>query len=458
MTHTKTKPRIPAVFSLLTAAFLALSIASGFAALSALKQLNDVNYDTSGIAAVQLRLHFNNLLSELRFLELGESEASVEHALLQFDIVYQRLHSLPRRPPYDRILTDGDLAQIQHLTSRFKTAAPVFDAGREQGAEALYGMKERLGHLGEEINRLAGQILQRMQEYRETRRSDIIRSTLFLIFSTLGLVLTGAMFAFLFWRGMARLQHQNSELAAMTEQLSNANQTKTEFLASVSHELRTPLNAIIGFSDIIKNQVFGAIGDRKYTEYAQDINLSGTHLLNLINDILDLSKIEAGEFKVSPRMIGLQSAIAEAVRIVDLSMDHMDSHVDVDIADGLNQIFVDPQSFRQVLINLLSNAYKYSPEGERITITAVPDGDGVCVRVIDRGIGIPAQDLELVLEPFGQSRRDSAQTHEGTGLGLSLCKQLMDLNGGSLRLESELGAGTTVHLWFPGETARESAA
>lgn len=450
MARNKIKRRLPVIFSLLTAAFLLLSIASGVAALSALRQLEDANYDSSGIAAVQLRLHYDLLLSELRLLELSEPEANTRKAVLQYDIVYQRLHSLPSRPPYNTTLTAMDREQLARITGEIDAVAPAFDAAATYGAEKLTGVWTRLNRQADEVNLLTGRILEQMRTYRTTRRTDIIGSTWSLILSALGLVMAGALFAFLLWRSQAHLQQQNAELESVTVQLTKADRAKSEFLASISHELRTPLNAIIGFSDMLKNEVFGKIGDKRYKEYAGDINLSGGHLLNLINDILDLSKIEAGQFKVTPENVDLSSAITEAARIVDLSEDRTHSRISTDVAENLTHVYADPRSFRQVLINLLSNAYKYSPAPEPIDVIAQPaDGGGVEIRVVDRGIGIPEQDLELVMQPFGQSRRNSDQTHEGTGLGLALSKQLIELNGGTLRLESRQGQGTTVFLWLP---------
>ncbi len=249
---------------------------------------------------------------------------------------------------------------------------------------------------------------------------------------------------------MARQEALETELVREQE----ASRVKSAFLANMSHELRTPLNAIIGFSDIINRQIFGMVGNMKYLEYSKDINLSGMHLLNLINDILDLSKIEAGEFQVNPTDIDVRDAVLEAIRITDIHGDRGDDRFTLSISKDAERLYADPRSFLQILINLLSNAVKYSTDGAPIDITAEPGANaGVQVRVTDRGIGIPQEDLQLVLEPFGQSRRNSEHSHEGTGLGLSLSKQLMELNGGTLDLQSKSDWGTTVTLWFPSRPA-----
>jgi len=446
--------RLPLIFSALAAIFLALSIASGIASQTALRHLSNTNYDNSGLAAVQIRLHYSLLLAELGNIEAKRPGAAVAEASLQFDILYDRVRSLPSRPPYNEVLTARDLQQVERIFSKINAETPHFDAAVTQGAQSLTGVAERLTAIRDDVNLLAGRIVQLMRVYRDSRRNDIIRATRFLIFSIAGLVLNGAVFGFLLWRSQSRLQRQNDALENMTEQLRSANRTKSEFLASISHELRTPLNAIIGFSDMINRQVTGPIGDVKYLEYSNDIKLSGTHLLNLINDILDLSKIEAGEFRVQPETFALTPLIHEAVRIADMRADRGNTRFNISVEDGLDTLYADPRSVRQVLINLLSNADKYSPNDAPIDIIAENErGEGVHIMVVDRGIGIPKQDQELVLEPFGQSRRNSDQTHEGTGLGLALSKQFMGLNGGSLTLESEPGVGTTVHLRFPDHAA-----
>jgi signal transduction histidine kinase len=454
LTRDALNPRLPAIFSVLAALFFALSIASGIASLTALRQLSDTNYDDSGLALVQIRLHYSLLMSELGNIDAERPQADVTEAVLQFDILHDRLRSLPNRPPYNEILTAPDLEKVERIFSSLDAETPMFDAAASRGATALRGVAGRLNTFRDDVNLLAGRVVQQMRIFRDTRRAEIVRSTRFLIISTAGLVITGAIFAFLLWRSQSRLRRQNRALEDVSIQLTDANQAKSAFLASISHELRTPLNAIIGFSDIINRQIFGMVGNMKYLEYSKDINLSGMHLLNLINDILDLSKIEAGEFQVNPTDIDVRDAVLEAIRITDIHGDRGDDRFTLSISKDAERLYADPRSFLQILINLLSNAVKYSTDGAPIDITAEPGANaGVQVRVTDRGIGIPQEDLQLVLEPFGQSRRNSEHSHEGTGLGLSLSKQLMELNGGTLDLQSKSDWGTTVTLWFPSRPA-----
>lgn len=241
-------------------------------------------------------------------------------------------------------------------------------------------------------------------------------------------------------------------LRAALDSAERANRAKSEFLASMSHELRTPLNAIIGFAQVMIVEVFGKHASPKYLEYASDIERSSSHLLGIINDILDLSKIEAGQFELTPEDIELAESINECVKLVTVGDDSNAERFCVDIPDGLSSIHTDPQAFRQIMINILSNADKYTPGGGLICVSVQPSDEGATViEVSDTGTGIAKKDLERVMEPFGQARGNVNLTHKGTGLGLSISSKLMNLQGGTLKIESEVGVGTRVILTFPGD-------
>ncbi|MGH7028121.1 PAS domain-containing sensor histidine kinase [Brevundimonas sp.] len=225
-----------------------------------------------------------------------------------------------------------------------------------------------------------------------------------------------------------------------------ANQAKSEFLANMSHELRTPLNAINGFSEIMAGEMFGPLGDRRYKGYAADIHQSGQHLLSLINDILDMAKIEAGKLTLHYEAVSLNALCNDAIRLMRGKA--MESGLTLGlVAPDALQIEADHRGLKQVMLNLISNAVKFTPEGGAVTVTVAPhDADHVRVSVTDTGIGIAAADLDRLAQPFEQVEGQHSKTTQGTGLGLALTKSLIELHRGRMTIESEPGHGTTV--WF----------
>ncbi len=248
-----------------------------------------------------------------------------------------------------------------------------------------------------------------------------------------------------------RKQAENARHAALLE-AEQANRAKSEFLAHMSHELRTPLNAITGFAQLMVDETFGGLGHPKYREYALDVLGSGEHLLSVINDVLDLSKIEAGEVSLNPTEFSLHYAINDCISLIRAQSTDRPERIGLELSDQISNVHADNRVFRQILLNLLSNANKFTPDDGRITVISELDGENrVSVRIRDTGIGISSEDMAKVLEPFGQARADAQISHEGTGLGLPLSQKLMELHGGTLELQSDPGGGTTVTLTFPAE-------
>jgi len=229
-----------------------------------------------------------------------------------------------------------------------------------------------------------------------------------------------------------------------------ANRSKSEFLAHMSHELRTPLNAVIGFSEIIEREYFGPVGARRYVEYARDIHASGTHLLNVIGDILDIAKAEAGSTDLDEGPVDLVELVRASARLIEPRADAGQVRVAAEIAGSLPKIRADARRLKQVLINLLANAVKFSQPGGRVAVEARLDPDGGTVLAVrDTGIGMRPEDIPRALEPFAQVDSALSRRFEGTGLGLPLSRKLVELHGGSLAIESEPGHGTTVTVRLP---------
>jgi PAS domain S-box-containing protein len=236
------------------------------------------------------------------------------------------------------------------------------------------------------------------------------------------------------------------------ESAEMANRSKSEFLANMSHELRTPLNAIIGFSHIMSAELLGPVGSSKYLEYAKDINLSGVHLLELINDILNISKIETGQAELSEERCDVVKAVQSCLTLVNQRADQGNVEIHSNLDENLPEMVLDLRKFKQILTNLLSNAIKFTPPNGSISIKGWSSpGDGCVFQVTDTGIGIALADIPKVLAPFQQIDSAPNRKYEGTGLGLSLSKALVEMHGGSLGLESEIGVGTTVTVRFPRE-------
>jgi signal transduction histidine kinase len=246
----------------------------------------------------------------------------------------------------------------------------------------------------------------------------------------------------------ADLNRMSAELGRLYTQIEMANQHKSEFLANMSHELRTPLNAIIGFSEVLLERMFGELND-KQEDYLRDIHSSGNHLLSLINDILDLSKIEAGRMELEPSTFDLSASIASALTLVrERALNHgiaLGQQVD----PAVGEVIADERKIRQVLLNLLSNAVKFTPDGGRVDVIAHCSDSNAVIAVRDTGIGIAADDQAAVFEEFRQVGSDSVRKQEGTGLGLALARKFVELHGGRIWLESQPGKGTTFTFTIP---------
>jgi signal transduction histidine kinase len=250
----------------------------------------------------------------------------------------------------------------------------------------------------------------------------------------------------------ARLREQDRRLSESQTHAEITNHSASEFLANMGHELRTPLNAIIGFSEVVKNELFGPIGSAKYRDYMNDINDSGQHLLDLINDLMDMAKIEAGRVELMEDAVNVPGLLRDCVEAVRPAANAGGVRLETRIAEGMPALRADTGKLRQVLDNLLGNAVRFTPPGGTVTLAAWSRSNtGYVFQVTDTGIGIALKDIPIALAPFGQIPNDLCKTYEGTGLGLPLSKALVEMHAGSIDLQSEPGAGTTVTVRLPAE-------
>jgi signal transduction histidine kinase len=253
-----------------------------------------------------------------------------------------------------------------------------------------------------------------------------------------------------------RLQEENRRayeaLRVAKEAAEKASRSKSEFLANISHELRTPLNAIIGFSEVMMQAILGPIENESYVGYLKDIHDSGIDLLNIINDILDLSKAEAGKLELSEQTVDVAAVLDAVCRLMRTKIDGAGLNVATSVEPNLSLLFCDRLKLKQVLLNLLSNAVKFTPQGGRVEIDARSDAErGFLIAIRDTGIGISSDDIRRILLPFEQVESSLSRSHNGTGLGLPLTAAMMELHGGALEIDSEIGRGTTVTIRFPPE-------
>jgi signal transduction histidine kinase len=247
----------------------------------------------------------------------------------------------------------------------------------------------------------------------------------------------------------AKLEATTADLEAALEKAAMASQAKSQFLAAMSHELRTPLNAVIGFAEVLAQEMFGPLGSQRYRDYADTIQSSGRHLLGLINDVLDFSKLDAGALELEEGAVDLNAVARESVRMLATQAGEARVRLQEQLHPSLPLMQADARRIRQIVLNLLANAVKFTPPEGEVRILTFSCEAGIALAVCDTGIGIAPADIPKALERFGQIDNRLARKYDGTGLGLPLSKRLAELHGGTLQLESEVGHGTTVTVTFP---------
>jgi len=357
---------------------------------------------------------------------------------------FQRLHKLPDTAvipgtSYETVIEVGSMPEVRTRLQGTSSTAPgarTFEAQLDDGS--WLHISERRTKDGGYVS--VGTDITRIKEHEQ----KLVDNDLRLRATVIDLQ-----------RSRAALERQAVELADLAEKYQRektraeeANQTKSKFLANMSHELRTPLNAIIGFSEIMESGMFGELGSEKYQEYCHDILTSGHYLLEVINDILDMSKIEAGRMKLDMEPLDLSRTLAESLRVVSGRAQDKNLVLDADIGHCISMV-ADRRAAKQILVNLLSNAVKFTPEGGKVVVRSRLLHDRITLLIADTGIGIPAHSLARLGHPFEQVESQLTKTYHGSGLGLAIARSLTQLHGGSMKLRSRLGSGTVVRVSLP---------
>jgi two-component system, cell cycle sensor histidine kinase PleC len=362
---------------------------------------------------------------------------------------FQALHNLPDEAiaagmPYDKIVAAGHKPQVRSQSANDLTASEI---ANDPGARTFEAQLDdgRWLHISERRTKDGGYVSV------GTDITAIKRHESRLIDSEQRLIATISDLR----SSQQALEIQAQQLADLAEKYSeektraeDANQAKSKFLANMSHELRTPLNAIIGFSEIMEAGMFGPLGAAKYDEYCRDIRRSGQFLLEVINDVLDMSKIEAGRIKLDFEDVEIEQVLADAVRVVSGRAQTKRLALVCDLAPGI-RLRADKRAIKQIALNLLSNAVKFTPEGGRVRVRTRAWGRSIALVFEDTGVGIPKPALKKLGRPFEQVESLLTKTHQGSGLGLAIAKSLTELHGGAMRIRSTLDKGTTVVLRFP---------
>jgi two-component system cell cycle sensor histidine kinase PleC len=357
---------------------------------------------------------------------------------------FQRLHRLPDSAvtpgtSYETVIEVGSMPEVRTRLQETSAQAPgarTFEAQLDDGS--WLHISERRTKDGGYVS--VGTDITRIKEHEQ----KLVDNDLRLRATVIDLK-----------RSQTTLEAQAIELVDLAQKYSDeknraeeANQTKSKFLANMSHELRTPLNAIIGFSEVMGSGMFGSLGSEKYAEYCHDILTSGHYLLEVINDILDMSKIEAGRMKLDMETLDLSKTLAESLRVVSGRADDKHLTLDTDI-EGTVPVVADRRAIKQIIVNLLSNAVKFTPDGGKVTVRCRRRRNSVVLLIADSGIGIAPQSLARLGQPFEQVESQLTKTYHGSGLGLAIAKSLTNLHGGSMKLRSTLGVGTVVWVSLP---------
>jgi len=438
------------IFGLLTILFLVLAMFAFVLLKDNQENLRQRTYDETGLAALQIRLHYESLMGNLAIAEGYQDDTALEDAVLQFDILYERLTALPTQPIYKFLLNEETLGIQADIHKVLTTLIPRIDRAAQGDAKALDGMRTKLIPLRPRIERLAHRPVQTASERRSANTAKFEKIASWFFWIIIGFVMSGFAFAAIIWRQMSLATRRQGELEDLTESLrvardeaESGSRAKSDFLSHMSHELRTPMNAILGFAQIMKMRE----QDATQVTPAEQILRSGYLLMHLIDQILELNKINSGGIQLIMGKVAPADLIDECFELMSILSTEKGVTVTLQPPlDPIADIDTDANRLKQVLINLLSNAIKYNHKGGQVTLAwACTPKDCVRFSVKDTGAGIPPGSEGEIFKPFNRLGREN-QRIEGTGIGLTITHELVKMLGGEIQYESTLGEGST--FWF----------